>query len=110
TGQDGKCCGMDNGPASGPGRQFWFKGALTGAMGGMAFLVTVKAGAGIGEQIGIWLWIMASSSYLAMNFTGATPFTSLSGVEQEMRKGLPIQCGSTLLGLLLWILSPFIGV
>lgn len=93
-----------------PGRQFWFKGALTGAIGGMAYLLTLMAEARIGEQIGIWLWIMAGSSYMAMNFTGATPFTSLSGVEQEMRKGLPMQCGGVLLGLLLWILSPLIGV
>ena len=93
-----------------PGRQFWFKGALTGAIGGMAYLLTLMAEAGIGEQVGIWLWIMAGSSYMAMNFTGATPFTSLSGVEQEMQKGLPIQCGSILLALLLWLIAPFIGV
>ncbi|MCI5146650.1 MAG: hypothetical protein D3923_14270 [Candidatus Electrothrix sp. AR3] len=93
-----------------PGRQFWFKGTLTGAVGGIAYLLTVMAEAGIAEQVGIWLWIMASSSYMAMNFTGSTPFTSLSGVEQEMQKGLPIQCGSVLLGLLLWLIAPFIGV
>lgn len=42
-------------------------------------------------KLGIMLWVTTASSYLAMNFTGATPYTSLSGVEQEMRKGLPFQ-------------------
>jgi hypothetical protein len=31
------------------------------------------------------------ASYVAMNFTGSTPFTSPSGVEYEMRRALPLQ-------------------
>jgi hypothetical protein len=55
------------------------------------------------------LWITGAASYLAMNFTGATPYTSLSGVEKEMRRGLPVQCFSVLLSLLLWIAAPFMN-
>jgi hypothetical protein len=46
---------------------------------------------------------------MAMNFTGATPYTSLSGVEKEMRKGLPVQCISALFALILWVVAPFVS-
>ncbi len=48
------------------------------------------------------------SSYLAMNFTGCTPFTSPSGVEKEMRKAIPLQSVAACLGLILWFISAFI--
>lgn len=91
-----------------PGRQFWFKGAVVGAFAGLAYLLTIMTGAGIVEKLGIWLWIIAAASYMAMNFTGATPYTSLSGVEKEMRKGVPVQCVGVFLSMLLWIAAPFI--
>jgi hypothetical protein len=47
------------------------------------------------------------SSYLAMNFTGSTPFTSPSGVEYEMRRGMPVQLAAACLSLALWVSSPF---
>ena len=52
-------------------------------------------------------WITAAASYMAMNFTGTTPFTSLSGVKHEMRLGLAVQCGASALALVLWITAPF---
>ena len=51
---------------------------------------------------------MAVSSYLAMNFTGSTPFTSLSGVEREMRRGLPVQLLAVGAAAVLWVVAPFI--
>lgn len=57
--------------------------------------------------IGMALWAMSVNSFLAMNVTGSTPYTSLSGVEREMRKGLVIQIVSALLGLLCWLADPF---
>ena len=92
-----------------PGRQFWFKGALVGSLIGFAYLFQFMSDAHIIEQIGILLWITAASSYLAMNFTGATPYTSLSGVESEMRKGLPLQCIGAGLSIVLWLLAPFLS-
>ena len=44
-----------------------------------------------------------------MNFTGASPYTSLSGVKKEMRWALPLQVGAGVLGLGLWIGSQFIS-
>ena len=54
------------------------------------------------------LWVTTASSYLAMNFTGAAPYTSLSGVEQEMRKGLPFQLIGAGLNVVFWITAPFL--
>ncbi len=91
-----------------PFRQFWLKGTI---IGGIASLLFLFPGAGLNsmEKISLILWITGCSSYLAMNFTGSTPFTSLSGVEKEMRKGLAFQIGSTLLAILLWPVSPFVS-
>jgi hypothetical protein len=55
------------------------------------------------------LWTGAVGSYLAMNFTGSTPFTSPSGVEKEMRRAIPVQAASGVLAAILWIAGPFIG-
>lgn len=92
-----------------PGRQFWLKGVIAGAFSGTLYLLTMMAGSGISEKIGIWFWIVGAASYMVMNFTGATPYTSLSGVEKEMRKGLPIQGIATLLALIFWIAAPFVN-
>ena len=92
-----------------PGREFWLKGILTGipAALGICGLMTVKAG--LASSLGLAFWLVAVSSYLAMNFTGSTPYTSLSGVEREMRRGLPVQlcCAGT--ALILWLAGPFLS-
>lgn len=91
-----------------PGRQFWFKGALIGFLLGIAYQYLCIAEAQILERLGILVWVTTASSYLAMNFTGATPYTSLSGVEQEMRKGLPFQLIGAGLSIVFWISAPFL--
>ncbi|NTU48009.1 MAG: acetyl-CoA synthase subunit gamma, partial [Syntrophobacteraceae bacterium] len=48
------------------------------------------------------------TAYLAMNFTGASTYTSLSGVKKEMRIALPVQIGAGSLGLILWGVSRFL--
>ncbi len=91
-----------------PGRQFWLKGILAGGVVGLAqFFISTNSN--ILENIGIVAWIAATASYMAMNFTGATPYTSLSGVEIEMRRGLPVQCCGFFIALILWIAAPFIN-
>jgi len=92
-----------------PGRQFWWKGLLAGSLAGLGYILFNRAACAGLEALGLWAWIVAVSSYLAMNFTGATPFTSLSGVKREMRLGLPVQCGAACLALCLWIAAPFLG-
>ena len=51
----------------------------------------------------------AASSYCAMLFTGATPFTSPSGVEREMRRSLPYQVLGLGFGAAVWVGSRFAG-
>lgn len=92
-----------------PGRQFWWKGLLAGGLAGLAYVWFGSTKINIAEAFSLWIWIVATASFMAMNFTGATPFTSLSGVEKEMRRGLPVQCIGVTMALLLWIAAPFIG-
>jgi hypothetical protein len=37
-----------------------------------------------------WLFFPAASSYLALQFTGASTFTSMSGVKKELKVGVPL--------------------
>jgi hypothetical protein len=46
-------------------------------------------------------------SFLAMNFTGSTPFTSPSGVEREMRRAMPLQAAALVAATASWIASAF---
>jgi len=56
-----------------------------------------------------WLLISgAESSFLTMNFTGASTYTSLSGVRKEMRFFVPLQIAFIIIGLTLVILSKFV--
>jgi acetyl-CoA decarbonylase/synthase complex subunit gamma len=54
------------------------------------------------------LIIPAVSAYLAMNFTGCSTFTSLSGVKKEMRYAVPAQIAVFALGAVAWIVSIFV--
>lgn len=92
-----------------PGRQFWLKGALIGFLIGLGTILMITAQLSVIEKISLFGWIVALGSYTAMNFTGATPYTSLSGVEHEMRRGLPLQIGAALSAFVLWIVAPFVN-
>jgi len=90
-----------------PGRAFSWKGFLAGLAGALIFM-GIKARLGFhgvsGLEEGAWLlMILALSSFLAMNFTGASTFTSLSGVKKEMRRALPLQIAGATAGLGLWL-------
>ena len=53
--------------------------------------------------------VPAVAAYLGMNFTGASTYTSLSGVKKEMRWAVPLQIAVALVGLGLWLGSRFIA-
>lgn len=95
-----------------PGRAFSLKGLIPGFFTA-AILLVFRWGdwmtwAGRLEIISWFFLIPALSAYLAMNFTGASTYTSLSGVKKEMRWALPFQIGAGVMGVLLWIGSQFI--
>lgn len=91
-----------------PFRQFWLKGVVTSLTCTLLFWLWAEPIAGTPTVLALALWIIASGSFLAMNFTGSTPYTSLSGVEFEMRRGLPVQIGLTIMAVIIWFISPFI--
>lgn len=90
-----------------PFRHFGAKGLLVGftMFGLVAFLNYPEYS--IKYIIGWLLLSGAISSYLGMNFTGASTYTSLSGVIKEMRYFVPLQILLTLVGLVFIILSKF---
>lgn len=96
-----------------PGRAFSIKGASAGLFAALLF-VFFRWNEGItlagGFELLAWLLLIpALSAFLAMNFTGASTYTSLSGVKKEMRWGLPIQIGAGIVGFVLWLGSQLIG-
>ncbi len=90
-----------------PVRAFSAKGFAVGIIFAlMAALIVVKDhGTGTVGVCALLVLIPAMSSYLAMNFTGSSTFTSLSGVMKEMRVALPLQIGGVAAGLVLWIIT-----
>ncbi|MEW6376641.1 MAG: mercury methylation corrinoid protein HgcA [Thermodesulfobacteriota bacterium] len=96
-----------------PGRAFSLKGLTLGLIAAVAFLASCR-GDGVtwtGRiEMLAWLFLIpAVSAYLAMNFTGASTYTSLSGVKKEMRWALPLQISTGIIGFILWIGSHFIA-
>jgi len=96
-----------------PGRSFSAKGAWVG--GAMVVLLAGLACAYPGRLVENWIamagWVLlipAIASFLAMNFTGASTYTSLSGVRREMRVAVPLQIAGAVLGLGLWLVGRFV--
>ena len=92
-----------------PSRAFALKGMLIGAAAGLAVAAIFYSSTIWVEALALLLITMVISSYLAMNFTGSTPFTSPSGVEKEMRKAIPLQAAVTLIALVAWVGAAFAG-
>jgi len=92
-----------------PVRRFYIKGIITGLVAGI-FVILALGNTVTGlESLTLLLLTMAVSSYAAMNFTGATPFTSPSGVEKEMRQGIPIQVIAVAAAIIAWVAAPFVS-
>jgi hypothetical protein len=96
-----------------PGRAFSIKGFSLGLLIAVILLVfrwdKWFMSTGRLEMTAWLLLIPAVSGYLAMNFTGASTYTSLSGVRREMRWALPLEIGVAILGFGLWLGSNFIA-
>ncbi|MCE5335495.1 MAG: hypothetical protein LLG06_13005 [Desulfobacteraceae bacterium] len=95
-----------------PGRAFALKGGIAGIVFALLYLFFrnvsgAQAATGPLETLAWLLIIPAVSAYLAMNFTGCSTFTSLSGVKKEMRWAVPMEAGAGIAGALIWIVSRF---
>jgi hypothetical protein len=91
-----------------PFRAFSLKGAITGLVFGLGLIWFYLTPMATLSSLALLLLMVTLSSYLAMNFTGCTPYTSPSGVEKEMRRAIPLQSAAAVLGLILWVVSAFI--
>ncbi len=91
-----------------PGRAFSLKGLLSGFFFSGVLLLILGGSIGGYEKLALLFSLSSISSYLAMNFTGSTPYTSPSGVEKEMKVGIPLQLAFLGCGLLSWIAAPFL--
>jgi hypothetical protein len=92
-----------------PGRMFALKGAVAGAAVALLTLPWLSAVFSPLRLAACAAFMIAGSSFMAMNYTGTSTFTSLSGVQKEMRAWLPWQVGGAVLAAALWILKGFIA-
>ena len=92
-----------------PGRSFYLKGAILGILAGAGAAVCFWNWAGGLGGVSMVLAAAAVSSWMAMNFTGCTPYTSPSGVEKEMRRGIPLQIAAAVVAVVVWVAVPFVA-
>ncbi|OGL50501.1 MAG: hypothetical protein A2161_19295 [Candidatus Schekmanbacteria bacterium RBG_13_48_7] len=91
-----------------PGKNFSFKGFFIGFWVVFVFNLFEFLATGIIEKIS-WIFIIpALSSFIAMNYTGTSTYTFLSGARKEMRTAVPLQLTASLVGLILWITGRFV--
>lgn len=86
-----------------PFRSFAIKGWIVGALStflALQFIDLADPHDGVLRMAASVLF-PALSSYLALQFTGATTFTSMSGVKKEMKFGVPLYIGATAVSLIL---------
>jgi hypothetical protein len=91
-----------------PGRRFSLKGFYSGALVFVILFLLKLTGSNVFETASWFLIITAISSFLAMNFTGSSTYTSLSGVKKEMKISVPVQIGFAFTGIVLQVVGKFI--
>jgi hypothetical protein len=91
-----------------PGRPFAVKGAQLGLLWALLANFTMASGWSGAERLSLFLVAPALTAYFAMNFTGSTTFTSLSGVEKEMRLALPVIILCAIAGGAVWLAGIFL--
>lgn len=82
-----------------PGRSFVLKGWLLGIIWALAVSSLLRLNPWI--FISNLLVLPVVAAHLALNFTGSTTFTSLSGVQKEIRLATPVMIASAGLGIIL---------
>jgi hypothetical protein len=81
-----------------PGRSFVWKGWLLGMIWALLLVFLLRPGLWVGASNLLVLPMIAA--YLALNFTGSTTFTSLSGVQKEIRLATPVMIASAGIGII----------
>jgi len=89
-----------------PFRSFAVKGWITG----LAAIFTVVHTVGLSSYeralplISAYIFFPFASSYIALQFTGSTTFTGMSGVKKELKIGIPVYLTATAVSLLILII------
>jgi len=87
-----------------PGRAFSFKGWLIGLL--WTIMIIVLNGKIYSfSSVAYVLILPSAASFYAMNFTGCSTYTSLSGVVKEMKVAVPVIAISIVLGITLLLIS-----
>jgi len=88
-----------------PVKMFAFKGLIFGFILSSLLFYFGKLGNNYFEILSWFLIISGISSFMAMNFTGASTYTSLSGVKKEMKIAVPVQISFAVIGLILLVIG-----
>ncbi|MEI6602291.1 MAG: mercury methylation corrinoid protein HgcA [Clostridia bacterium] len=89
-----------------PGKAFAFKGWFLGmAWALVAAELALGQGAALFRVAEMLLILPAITAYLAMNFTGASTYTSLSGVLKEMKVAVPLMIAAVGSGAILLVVE-----
>ena len=88
-----------------PTQNFSFKGLIIGVVISALLFLTHSLGGNLLVNLSAIFFISGFSSFLAMNFTGASTFTSLAGVKKEMKIAVPIQIVSVVIAAILIVLN-----
>ena len=95
-----------------PGRSFSFKGGLLGLLWAIGFLfingLPFAPVFGWLKAAAYFLLLPSLSGFLTMNFTGSSTYTSLSGVDKEMKTAVPVMLFATAGAIILLLISDFI--
>jgi len=93
-----------------PTRNFSSKGFILGAATALPFALAAFLGhpdaawwLRLGQTLAYLLFIPPTTAYLALNFTGASTFTSKSGVQREMNTYIPVMAWTFGVGLALTV-------
>ena len=92
-----------------PFRSFAIKGWITGLLSliVVSHFVTPSFVHAWTLYAAVYLFFPAASSFIALQFTGSTTFTGMSGVKKELRMAVPFYIGSALVSVLLLCLFKF---
>lgn len=71
-----------------PFRSFALKGLLAGILS--VFIASFFIPVPQGLKYAAWIFFPLASSYIALQFTGSTVYTGMSGVKKELRYSLPV--------------------
>lgn len=84
--------------------------ALKGAVWGVISTLIIKQLSQISnlEFIAMGFISVSIASFVTMNFTGSSTYTSLSGVKKEMKWSIPFQIAFAAIGIILFIISKFV--